>query len=166
MGVRPYENKMIDADSAWRNLELAHVPFRQAVDEFLACTREQRIEAIKSNYQGNRPLVILLLKALVPAEDLMELLPFLLSHAESIHGYLGAFRSIILRMPKDWLADHIEGAAEPLLQSGDDGTYRRFLELYVNIDPALVRRLAERALASTDPDTREAGADFLEKLQR
>src|SRR2546430_2790677 len=139
---------MTDSDEVWRKLELAHAPFRQAVDEFLACTKEQRIGAIKSNYQGNRPLVILLLEALLPVEDLMELLPFLLSHAESIHGYLWAFRSMILRIPGDWLSKHIEEAAEPFLQSGDDGTYRRFLELYLDIDPTLVRRLAKRALAS------------------
>jgi len=155
---------MIDPN-VWRKLEHAHAPFRQAVDEFLACTKEQRIEVIKSNYQVNRPLAILLLSAFMPVEDLEELLPFLLSHAESIHGYLWAFRSIILRLPREWLAANIEEAAEPFLESGDDCTYRRFLELYIDVSPTLVRRLAERALASTDPDTREAGADFLEKLQ-
>ena len=155
---------MSDADEIWRKLELVHAPFRQAVEAFLACTEEQRVEAIRSNYQGNRPLAILLLSEFMLVEDLEELLPFLLSHAESIHGYLWAFRSIILRIPRDWLVAHIEEVAEPYLLNGDDGTYRRFLELYLDIDASLARRLAERAQASSDADTREAGTDFMEKI--
>jgi hypothetical protein len=155
---------MTDPNETWKQLELSYEPFRHAVDAFLKCTKDQRVTAIKANYQANRPLVILLLSALVLVEDLEELLPFLLSQAESIHGYLWAFYSIILRIPRDWLAAHIENAAEPFLRSGDDGTYRRFFELYLDIDVTLARRLAERALASSDADTREAGTDFMEKI--
>jgi len=155
---------MTYANETWKQLELTYKPFRQALDAFLTGTQQQRIGAIRENYQVNRPLVILLLLEFVSVEDLEELLPFLLSHAQSIHGYLWAFRSIILRIPREWLTDHIEKAAEPFLQGANDEAFRRLLELYFEIAPSLVRRLAERALASSDAETREAGADFLEKL--
>ncbi len=157
---------MKHTNEAWSQLERSYEPFRRAIDVFLTCAKEERINAIEENYQANRPLVVLLLLEFVSVEDLQGLLPFLLSQAESIHGYLWAFRSIILRIPRPWLIHHIEEATEPFLSSGDDGTYRRFLELYLDIDASLIRRLAERALASSNKDTREAGADFLEKLNK
>jgi hypothetical protein len=155
---------MKQADEIWKQMERSHAIFLQAFDAFLTCTKEQRIEAIRANYQGNRRLVVLMLLEFVAVADLKELLTFLLSHSISVHQYLFAFRAIILRIPRDWLAQNIETAAEPFLKEGDDETFRRFLELYFQIDSSLTRRLAERAVASSDADTREAGADFLEKL--
>jgi hypothetical protein len=109
-------------------------------------------------------LVIILLLYFVEVADLQELLSFLLSNIVSIHRHLFALRHVVLRIPREWLTQHIEEAAEPFLKDGDDETFRRFLEFYFEIDPSLTRRLAERALTASDADTREAGADFMEKL--
>lgn len=157
---------MKHANETWSRLEHSHATFLEALTAFSASTKEQRVEALRENYQKNRPLVVLLLQHFVEISDLKELLPFLLSYADSVHQYLFAFRAIVLRIPRDWLAQHIEQAAEPILKDGDDQAFRRFLELYFEIDHSLTRRLAERALASSDADTREAGADFLEKLEK
>ncbi len=47
-----------------------------------------------------------------------------------------------------------------ILRKGTDDEYRRFLELYELLDKNLLSDLANRAAASSDPDTREAGEDF------
>lgn len=145
-------------------MERSHATLVESVNAFSACPKEQRLAALRANYQKNRPLVILLLQHFVQTSDLKDFLPFLLSYADSVHQYLFAFRAIILRIPQDWLREHIEEAAEPILKAGDDQTLRRFLELYLEIDQSLARRLAERAMGSSDAETREAGADFLEAL--
>ncbi len=46
-----------------------------------------------------------------------------------------------------------------------DDTYRRLLELYSQIDQNLTLRLARRAAAHSDPDTREAGEEFLRSMK-
>ena len=151
-------------DEKWTQMELSHSVFLKAFDAFQTCPKDQRLEAMKVGYRNNRPLVVLLLLYLVEVPDLQELLPFLLSNVVSIHRYLFALRHAILRIPRDWLVEHVEEAAEPILKEGDDETFRRLLELYIEIDRALAYRLAERATKSTDADTRDAGSDFLEKF--
>jgi hypothetical protein len=42
--------------------------------------------------------------------------------------------------------------------------YRRLLELYLLLDEELTRKLAQRALANSDPEVIEAGQDFIELL--
>lgn len=153
-----------DANEIWTEMEHSHAAFLGDLSTFLACTKQKRLEALRANYPRNRPLVILLLQHFVQTSDLEDLLPFLLSHVGSVHQYLFAFRAIIHRIPSDWLSEHIEEAAEPFLRGGNDETFRRFLELYIDIDLLLARRLAQRALESSDTDTREAGSDFLQKL--
>jgi hypothetical protein len=73
-------------------------------------------------------------------------------------------QDVILRLPREWLLDRIESVAEPLLQNGSYDDYRRFLELYIKIDPLLTERLAMKAAASSDSDIREADEDFMEIL--
>jgi hypothetical protein len=96
--------------------------------------------------------------------ELQLLFKELLSLASYGHGLIRSVRGLIFKLPHDWLLAHIEAEAEALLQSGDDNTYRRFLELYLDIDHDLTRRLVQRALAHPDEDIRETGQDFLEML--
>jgi hypothetical protein len=48
--------------------------------------------------------------------------------------------------------------------NGTYDEYRRFLELYIEIDTELTKKLAMRAIQSPDFDIREAGEDFLIKI--
>jgi len=149
-------------EQLWIQLEQVHQQFKQLVGELKSCDTTTRLNLIKQGYK-NRALTVDVLEYIVP-DELKELLPFLLSHARSVHPYLGRVRQIILSLPKKWLVEHIDGAAEPLLQNGDDEEYRRLLELYTQIDLELTKRLALRALTSSDPNVREVGQDFIEKL--
>ncbi len=153
-----------EIDNSWNEMASNFDAFLIALGRFFKADSESRIQLIRTGYQKNPRLVVELLRYM-PESDLKILMPFLLEHARSVHGYLDHFRRAILSLPKDWLLEHIESSAESILQNGDDDEYRRLLELYFRIDPQLTRRLAERAVRSPDANIREAGQDFIEKLK-
>ena len=150
--------------TVWLEMVHSHEELLRGVGVFLSSDKKEREKALICNYSGNRPLTVLLLRDYVPVEDLKALLPFLLSNAESVHQYLFAFRTIILRIPREWLMAHIEEAAQSILKDGDDETYPRLIELYIQIDRSLAIRLANQAIASVDAETRAVGSEFLEIL--
>ena len=80
------------------------------------------------------------------------------------HKYVHIYRKFILALPRDWVLERVEAIAEPYLINGDMEEYRRYLELYLLLDEELTRKLAQRALAHSDPDVIEAGQDFIEIL--
>lgn len=163
-GKQKAMNQAEHIDDRWIQVERSHADLVKAVDAFLARAPGERVEALKANYGRNRRLVVMLLKEFVSVEDLKELLPFLLSNASSVHQYLFAFRQIILRIPREWLSARIEEAARPILDEGDDEDYRRILELCVEVEPAVARRIASRAVKSPDAEVRAVGAEFIEAL--
>jgi hypothetical protein len=71
-------------------------------------------------------------------------------------------REVLLTFPKEWLCQHIETAAEPLLASEDEWVYRRLLELYARIEISLTLRLANRAVQHPNPEIQRAGEEFLD----
>ena len=85
--------------------------------------------------------------------------------AASHHKYVHIYRKFILALPRDWVLERVEAIAEPYLINGDMEEYRRYLELYLLLDEELTRKLAQRALAHSDPDVIEAGQDFIEILE-
>ena len=82
----------------------------------------------------------------------------------SHHKYVSLYRKFILALPRDWVLERVEAVAEPYLINGDLEEYARYLELYLLLDEELTRKLAQRALAHSDPDVVEAGQDFIEIL--
>lgn len=151
-------------ESSWLELERVYADFLGHLRTFLSGDRKERARLLQERYRDNQRLVIEVLRQVSP-EELKDLLPFLIEHVRSVHGHLQALQRLILYLPKSWLVENIETVVEPWLQTGDDEYFRRFLELYYLIDPRLTRRLAERALVSGSIDTREAGEDFLKKLE-
>ena len=92
-----------------------------------------------------------------------ELLPELLQCYRSIRLHQAA-HTAILRLPHDWLAQNLETAILPLLDSADHIDFDFFVQLGWKIDRALTRKIAQLALANPDADVRELGADCLAKL--
>jgi hypothetical protein len=99
--------------------------------------------------------------AMLPIEERKELLPDLVAVASYAGAHLVRARQLILSLPIDWLIQNIEAASEPLLEYGDAEEFRRILELYSQLQPALTARLAERASTHTNPEVRSAGEDFM-----
>jgi hypothetical protein len=97
-------------------------------------------------------------------DELKQVFDELLALAGLILSAVPRARDLILKLPKEWLLEHIEAAAEPLLNGQYTATYeiyRLLIILYDQIDQELARRLAQQALAHDDPDIQEAGYDYL-----
>jgi len=76
----------------------------------------------------------------------------------------GRAKAAILDLPNDWLRDNVEAAAERLLAGSDYLDWANLLELVSRIDPAVERRIAERAAGHSDSEIRELGAEHLRRL--
>lgn len=97
-------------------------------------------------------------------DDRKELFANVLALASFCSGATKRARDLILGLPREWVLANIEETAEPLLRDGTYEEYRCILDLYSELDQSLTYKLAQRAVAHTDPDIIEAGQDFLEKL--
>ena len=80
------------------------------------------------------------------------------------HSDVVLCREAIGSLPRDWVLERIEDSADAVLATGGEEEYRRLLELYVDLDADLTRRLATRATHNDDTGVREAGDDFLRRL--
>jgi len=69
-------------------------------------------------------------------------------------------RKAVLALPREWVVANIERVVETGLDLTDYWQYRRLLELYSLLDPALVHRLVKVGEASNDPEIAEAARDF------
>jgi hypothetical protein len=69
-------------------------------------------------------------------------------------------RKAVLGLPRAWVVANIERVVETGLDLTDYWKYRRLLELYSLLDPALVHRLVKVGEASSDPEIAEAARDF------
>ncbi len=80
------------------------------------------------------------------------------------HVDIALCREAVRSLERDWVLASIERSAAGVLATGGGEEYRRLLELYVELDLDLARRLATRAAQHADGDVREAGQDFLGRL--
>lgn len=70
-------------------------------------------------------------------------------------------RKALLSLPRDWLLQTVEQAAQPLLELEDEWEYQRLLEVCQHLDQALSHRIAVRGLVSPNRDIREAARSIL-----
>ena len=77
------------------------------------------------------------------------------------HSDIGLCRTVIKSIPRLWLLEHVESEVTRILdQSEDEEAYRRYAELYREIDDQLVQALVARARMSADPNILEVADDF------
>lgn len=148
----------------WIQLVHADNKYHAILQEFLKSP--SRIETIKKELLSGERTSAITVATFLNTEDLKAIINELVFLASFVHGQIQTIRELILSLPKDWLIQNIEKAAEPILAKGSYEEYRRLLELYVQIDNDLLKRLVERALLSTDSDILEAGKDFEGKVQK
>ncbi len=148
----------------WDRLVQAHTAFLAASRDFFSEDID-RVKLVREALRTGRDKYTAchVLGHLKP-EELERLFDVLVEWASTGHSLVHVFREVILSLPREWVLAHIEEAAEPYLDKGSYDEYRRFLELYNQLDRDLARKLARRAAGHSDEDIREAGHDFLEKL--
>ncbi|NTX00190.1 hypothetical protein [Myxococcus sp. CA040A] len=147
----------------WAQLVDAHRRFGDASRVFLAkgVDRVGLIRLALSRRVDNTAVHMLESLSLT---ELQELFPALLHFASFGHGAVGWFRKAILSLPRAWVIERLKQDVPSLLKAGDYGEWRRILELYEGLDRALTLQVAKEAAAHDDPDIREAGEDFLQRL--
>ena len=150
-------------DERWRKVVVTHYEFTNAVQHFLN-SDISRVKIMKQALRGpNRTTAIYLLPN-IKVEELQSLFSELILLSSFSHGGIIVVRETVLRLPRQWVLDHIEEASEIYLSEGGFEEYRRFLELFILLDRDLTVRLARRASQSSDYDIREAGEDYLLKI--
>jgi hypothetical protein len=149
---------------SWDEIVEADQRFWVALRAFLAGDRSERLEILRNGLTAKLGTALHVLES-VPSDELEDLLPDLVRLAGAVHRHLWHVRKLVVSLPKEKLLAKIEALAEPILGSGDEQEYYRFLELYFQIDRSLTEKLAKRAASSADAGVREAGRSFLEKLQ-
>jgi hypothetical protein len=93
-------------------------------------------------------------------EERQSLFDELIKLASVGHSDIELVRYEILSFDKSWLLENIENQAKSVLKNGTDEEYRRLLELYIQIDDGLTKRLIEKALQHSDLGIKEVGEDF------
>lgn len=127
----------------------------------LVADEPKLLQLLRSKLQTSEWRVAVGLCDELTVPQLQQLFPELVGLASWGHGSVGYIRKLIHRLPREWVVERVEAEAEPQLAEGTYDEYRRFLELYSELDPNLTLRLARRAAAHPDPDIREAGEDYL-----
>jgi hypothetical protein len=143
----------------WHRLVESRGTFSRALGEFLA-EGVDRVAVLRGRERATALYVAPYLK--IP--ERLRLFPEWVFLASFAHGSIHVPRAMILSLPREWVLAHIEQEAEPFLQDGTYDEYRRFLELYEQLNRDLTLKLARRAAEHSDPDIREAGEDFLQEL--
>jgi len=154
--------------AVWRNLVEKHRSgndddFAESINRFLA-NDVDRVAVLKQALRSKDRTTAVYVLPRLPLPELQELFDELIFLTSFSHGAVQVVRDVILSLPREWVLDRIEDAAEPLLVNGTYDEYRRFLELYMEIDRHRAKKLALRAAASRDRDIRETGEDFLKRL--
>ena len=151
-------------NEVWQELVQREKEFFSASQAFLSGDVNRTALMRQELYGRNRNTAFYFLPYL-KKEELMQLFDVLVPLVSTGHGYIGKVREAILTLPHDWVIQNIEQLAEPLLADGTDDEYRRFLELYYELDKSLTLKLARRASQHKNSDIREAGEDFIELLK-
>ncbi len=156
--------QLSDSDLAvWNHLVESYRIYATASQEFLA-GNVNRVGLLRNAIHNQDRLYAIMMLKFLHTSEIQQLFDDLVFLASSSHGSVGAVRNAILSLPREWVLAKIEPLAEPFLQNGSSDEYRRFLELYIKLDQALAQRLALRAANQEDEDIREAGMEFLDKL--
>jgi hypothetical protein len=71
-------------------------------------------------------------------------------------------RSVVTRLPREWVLSHVEEAARDWLAPDDQDGHLLTLELYDRLSPVLASRLANRLLTNPDEAMQEIGKDYLD----
>jgi hypothetical protein len=163
MPVKRYGAVLVQSYLVSQPTAATRAAFEEATRNFMA-EGVQRVAIIRQALDGSERSVAVRVAEYLPTNELQELLGELLTLASWVNSEIKAARDLVKALPRRWVLAHINEAAEPVLQRADEEQYRRFLELYSELDRDRAAQLARRAAASTDPDIREVGEEFLSRL--
>jgi hypothetical protein len=154
-----------ESSTLWRDLLKARQAYDSARKRFLDA-RDDRVSALRSALRSPDRWLALSICAALSMEEKMAMFPEWVYLASWSHGAIEIPRNIILSLPRKWVLERIEAEVESYLVRGGPDEFRRFMELYAELDRDALVKLASRAKKHPDPEVREAGDDFLERANR
>jgi hypothetical protein len=147
----------------WTELAESHKRFIRARMAFYQSNLDRVALIRRALHTNDQSLALSLAQYLSPAEH-MQLFDDWVFWSTTV-SCLPAAHNYILSLPKEWVMERIEQAVEPHLRDGDELDFRRYLELYYNLDRDLATKLARRALDHPDQAIQEAGKEYLSALE-
>jgi hypothetical protein len=73
---------------------------------------------------------------------------------------------ILLRLPKQWLLEHLDTRIEPLMTKHQSEAYIAIIEIYKRLDLGKALEWTKKAAASTDSHTKQVGDDYLAEFRK
>ncbi|WP_042726297.1 hypothetical protein [Chthoniobacter flavus] len=75
-------------------------------------------------------------------------------------GVITAGRRAFVRMPQNWINEHLPEFVDRAVNFSDDWEYRRFLEVLDGVGSPLLEQYCAIGAASNNPEIREVANDF------
>lgn len=148
--------------NAWKAVRKAQKDLLQRPPDELNKLIAHGFEVQYFNYEYDATYFAYEMLELCSDEQKMFWLPFLVSNVSSAKSGRKV-QKIILSLPKSYLVENIEAAAEPTLRHNNFLDWVSILSLYEEIDPQLSVRLAKRMVHHSDADLNEWGREHLEE---
>jgi len=150
-------------NNEWRRLIEVRNEYHAILSEMLASNRGKLVECANESLRSpsERYIALSLAESFTP-DELKSMFGTLVFTASWAHPHTQTARELVLKIPRQWVLDHIEPVMEPILATDDPDEFRRMLELARVLDHALLSKLCQRAVNHTNSEIREAGHDFLQ----
>ena len=104
-------------DERWQKVVETHHEFINAVQDFLNSNND-RINMMKQALRGPTRATAIYLLPYINAEELQLLFSELILLSSFSHGGINVVREAVLRLPRQWVLDHIEDVSETYLSNG------------------------------------------------
>lgn len=149
----------------WDRLIQLRNEYHSILAKMLESNRSQVVNLVNESLlkPDERYVALAVAESFTP-DELKNLFHNLVRASSWAHAHTGTARALVVRIPREWVLERIEPVMEPFLSTGDPDEFRRMLELAWELDRELLLRLSNQAIHHPNAEIREAGEDFLEKL--
>lgn len=100
------------------------------------------------------------------AEELKDLFDRLLGAACQTSNLIAFAIPILLRLPKQWLLEHLDTRIEPFMSKYQSEAYIATIEIYKRLDLGKALEWTKKAATSTDPHIKQVGDDFMAEFRK
>jgi hypothetical protein len=99
-------------------------------------------------------------------EELKDLFDRLLIAACQTSNLIAFAIPILLRLPKQWLLEHLDKRIEPLMVKYQSEAYIAIIEIYKRLDLGKALEWTKKAFDNNDPHIKQVGEDFLAEFRK
>jgi len=165
-------NHNIEGEELWKEFVAEYQRLARIAEDYeplaekLLAARINRVAILHKAFSSSDQIAAIYFATLLPNSELIQLFPDLVLQLVGREGTVAAVHKLLHSLPRNWVLENIEKFTQPILEKGTYVEYRRVLGFYYELDRNLTFNLADKAATAFDPDIREAGIDFLEKLNK